>query len=213
MSHSKPFLVINAALITSFMLSCGERQKTETEAPTDPHAHHQQATGSNQGFVDSLNQGLITQDTLKGSPKRVTMTNVGNTHVHLTYNSPGVKNRIIWGGLVPYGQVWVTGAHTATSIMFTSDIVIDGQTVPAGTYAIFTIPELDTWTFILNKNHKQHLADDYRAEEDVLRTTIQPKPHPVTPRLTYEIQVVDEKNGIMRMRWEELEIAIPFYTP
>lgn len=212
MSYKKPLLFINAALLMSLLIGCGEQQKNAADASADPHAHHQTSGTLGRGYVDSLNQGLIAQDTLKGSPKRVTMTNVGNTHVHLTYRSPGVKDRIIWGGLVPYGKVWVSGAHTATSMMFTADIVIDEQTVPAGTYAIFTIPEKDAWTFILNKNHAQHLADDYNQEEDVLRATIQPKSHTTTPRLTYDIQAVDQQNGIIRLLWENLELAVLFST-
>ncbi|MFD2743769.1 MULTISPECIES: DUF2911 domain-containing protein [Sphingobacterium] len=212
MSYNTTLLFLTAVLFTSLSISCGDRQKDKTNAATDPHAHHQQATTDSQGYIDRLNQGLIKQDTLKGSPKRVTMENVGNTHVHLTYRSPGVKDRIIWGGLVPYGQVWVTGAHTATSIMFTSDITIDGQIVPAGTYAIFTIPEREDWTFILNKNYEQHLADDYKQEEDVLRTTVRPQAHSATPRLTYQIKSVNAQSGVIRLLWEKLEITVPFTT-
>ena len=212
MYYNKSLLIIKAAVLASIFYACGEQKKTDTASQVDPHAHHQNASSGSQTYIDSLNQGLISQDTLKGSPKRVAMTNVGTNHVHLTYRSPGVKNRIIWGGLVPYGQVWVTGAHTATSIMFSSDIVIDGQTVPAGTYAIFTIPEKEDWTFILNKNHEQHLADDYNQDEDVLRKKVRPTSHATTPRLTYEIEATNEQDGLIRMMWEELAIEVPFTT-
>ncbi|MCL7988102.1 DUF2911 domain-containing protein [Sphingobacterium sp. lm-10] len=213
MFYNKSILFSQAALLILLSSSCGEQKKNDTDAQADAHKHHQSSvSSSSQGYVDSLNRGLIAPDTLKGSPKRVTMTNVGTTHVHLTYQSPGVKDRVIWGGLVPYGQVWVTGAHMATSILFSSDIVIDGHTVPAGTYAIFTIPEKEDWTFILNKNYEQHLADDYSEDEDVLRTTIRPKSHEATPRLTYVIEAIDEQNGVVKMLWENLEIAVPFTT-
>ncbi len=67
--------------------------------------------------------------------------NVGDTHITIKYHSPAVRERVIWGGLVPYGEVWVTGAHSATNIEFSKAIQVEETTIPKGKYAFFTIPE------------------------------------------------------------------------
>ena len=120
----------------------------------------------------------------------------------MNYYSPGVKNRTIWGGLVPYGEVWVTGAHNATSFRINQSFSIGDTKVDAGKYAIFTIPGKDEWIFILNKNYQQHLADHYKQEEDVLRSTVKPVwANTVTERLQYS--VIENKLVIAWEKWSK----------
>jgi len=135
-------------------------------------------------------------DTIKGSPHRSAMANIGPVHVHVEYNSPGVRNRIIWGGLVPMGEVWVTGAHNATSVQFYDEVKIAGKVLPKGKYAFFTIPATSAWTLILNRNWDQHLADEYDAKDDVLRLKVIPDTL-ATPqeRLLYQVVADNEKQG------------------
>ena len=136
------------------------------------------------GYADSVNNGQI-KDTLKKSVPRVAMATIGTTHVHINYFSPGVRDRVIWGGLVAYNTVWVTGAHAATHIQFYKPVIINNQKIEAGTYAIFTIPNKNEWIFILNKNYQQHLTDDYSTKDDLLRLKIKPQLHKLTQRLTF----------------------------
>lgn len=161
------------------------------------------------GYADSVNNGSIAIDTMKGSPKRVAMADIGNSHVHIAYGSPGVKGRVIWGGLVAYNTVWATGAHQATSISFSNPVQLGGVKVPAGTYAFFTIPGKDEWTVILNKNTQQHLADDYDKTQDVLRLTLKPEAHAFTPRLTYSVTATSPVAGIVAMAWENVVVKVP----
>jgi Protein of unknown function (DUF2911) len=172
------------------------------------HDAHSQPSGI--GYADSVNNGLIVEDTLKGSPARMAMATVGKTHLHITYHSPGVKGRIVWGGLVPNNQVWVTGAHSATTIVINHPILINNQKIDTGTYAIFTIPGEKEWIFILNKNHHQHLADNYSEAEDVIRTKVIPQPNKMTPRLTYTIVETGNAKGNIVMEWEKIKLEIPF---
>lgn len=164
------------------------------------------------GYADSINNGLIPRDTLKGSVHRTTMLTIGGCHIHIEYGSPGVRGRVIWGGLVPYDEVWVTGSHNATSVSFSKPIKIGGSIVPAGTYAIFTIPGKKDWSFIINKNASQHLADDYKQAEDLLRIKVQPEAHTNTQRLTYSILERNKKAGILIISWELISLSIPFET-
>ena len=84
------------------------------------------------------------------SPRKQAMANIGDVHVHIDYSSPGKRGRTIWNGLVAYGQVWVTGAHQATSIDFSNDVNIQGQSIPKGKYAFFTIPDSEEWILIVS---------------------------------------------------------------
>ena len=176
---------------------------------TSTHHESGEAKRGN-AYADSINKGLIVPDTMKGSISRTAMQTIGNAHVHITYHSPGVKGRIIWGGLVPYGQVWVTGAHTATSVQFSEAVEISGQKIEAGTYALFTIPGEKEWIFILNKNYQQHLTDDYKETEDVLRTAVQTQPNDMVQRLTYKVNQTGATTGTITIEWEKVKLEIPF---
>lgn len=170
-------------------------------------AQHQHISGD--GYADSVNKGLIAKDTMKGSPKRVSMKTIGNTHIHIEYGSPGVKGRMIWGGLVAYDQVWATGAHNATSIDFSTDVSIGGKKVRKGKYALFTIPGKIEWTIIINTNYQQHLADSYNPSEDIVRIKVKPiKQQKATQRLTYSV-VPSGKDAAVQIQWEYLSVSLP----
>ncbi|MDW3197045.1 MAG: DUF2911 domain-containing protein [Cytophagales bacterium] len=142
------------------------------------------------------------------SPAKMAMTNVGKNHVHIEYHSPSKRGRQIFGGLVAYGEVWVTGAHNATSIRFSKDVEIGGTQIPIGKYALFTIPGEEEWTVIINKNWEQHLADDYDQAEDVVRFQVTPKKldQPMES-LTYLVELVDEATGTITISWDDVAIS------
>jgi len=93
----------------------------------------------------------------------------GLGQITVKYSRPNTKGRKIFGELEPYGAVWRTGANSATVISFTENVTLEGQPVPAGEYALFTIPGKDEWTIILNKTTKQWGAYDYKEADDFLR--------------------------------------------
>ena len=196
-------------LLPLFLLAaCNNASDKTDEKQSSTHAGHTMSAES--GYCDSVNNGLIAHDTLKGSPHRMAMNTINGNHIHIEYNSPGVKGRTIWGGLVAYDKVWATGAHKATHIQFTKEITINGNNIPAGQYAFFTIPGQEKWTVILNSRFDQHLADDYNEKEDVVRIEVKPEQHAMTPRLTYAVEKTGEKSGEIRMNWEKLMIRVPF---
>src|SRR5258708_34250633 len=114
----------------------------------------------------------------QASPLASTGLTVGSTKVAVDYHRPAVKGREIWGGLVPYGEVWRLGANDATTISFSDAVKVEGKEVPAGTYALFAIPGKDKWTFILNKTAKQWGAYKYDASTDQLRVDVAPQSGP-----------------------------------
>ena len=106
------------------------------------------------------------------SPTATLTQSVGLGEITLEYSRPSVKERAIFGELVPYGQVWRTGANACTKISFSDDVTVEGNAVPAGKYALFTIPGESEWTIILNKNTKQWGASQYSEDDDVARFTV-----------------------------------------
>ena len=152
----------------------------------------------------------LVKDTSKKSIKSMAFSVINGDSIKINYHSPGVRKRIIWGGLVPYDEVWVTGAHDATTIETEMDLMIDGKLIPAGKYALFTIPGQEEWIVIINKNWKQHLATEYDEKEDVVRIKIKPIKNSHTERLQYFIETSKGDNGKIAVAWEKLKIEFPF---
>ena len=110
------------------------------------------------------------------SPTCVVKQKVGLTDVEINYSRPSMKDRQVFGGLVPYGEMWRTGANASTKISFSNDVRIDGKDVKAGTYALFSIPGVDNWTIILHKNTNTNgVPNPYKEEEEAVRVTVAAK--------------------------------------
>ncbi len=144
------------------------------------------------------------------SPKATVSQTVGLTDVTITYCRPSVKGRVIWGGLVPYDQVWRTGANEATTITFGDDVTIEGTRLPAGTYGLFTIPGKDEWTVIFNKGAKQWGAFEYKQDQDILRIKVKPVPSEFHELMTFSFPVVSTESAEVALQWEKLTIPITF---
>ncbi len=138
---------------------------------------------------------------------------VGLTDVEVTYSKPGMKDRVVFGELVPFGKIWRTGANKATSVSFSTDVTIGGAEVKAGTYSLFTIPNKEEWTIMLNSETELWGAGDYDAAKEVAKFMIKPS----TTKDAYETFTIDFShlkgaNGHMNLRWENTLVAIPIET-
>jgi len=151
----------------------------------------------------------LVKDTSKRSIKSAVVGVIGGDSVKINYHSPGVRGRIIWGGLVPYDEVWVTGAHDATTFEINKSMVIGGKMVAAGKYALFTIPGKNDWTVIINSKWNQHLATEYDEKEDIVRLKVKPLRHSATERLQYFIEPGKAGSGKIAMAWEKIRIEFP----
>lgn len=136
------------------------------------------------------------------SPRDSVSGKAGGATITINYGSPSVKGRKIWGGLVPYNQVWRTGANEATTFTTTKDIMVEGKKLPAGEYGFFAIPTATTWTLIFNSVPKQWGAFKYDASKDVLRVVVKAKPSTMHERLVYSI---DSKS--FTLAWEDLKVS------
>lgn len=146
------------------------------------------------------------------SPAASVSQMVGLTEVKVEYSAPGAKGREIFGSLVPYNELWRTGANMATKISFNKEVSIGGTKVPAGTYAIFTIPGETEWTFIINKNWNQGGTGSYKQDEDVIRVQVKASTCAKRERLNFQIADFDDNGGNIVMEWETTQIAVPFAT-
>lgn len=134
----------------------------------------------------------------KASPAMTAEGSVGDAKVTVNYSSPAVKGRMIWGDLVPLGQVWRAGANEATTFTTTKDLLVEGKKLPAGTYSFFIIPDEGQSTFIFNKVAKQWGAFNYDAAEDQLRVNVASgQSSTMEERLKYEV-----KDGKLVVSWE-----------
>ena len=153
-------------------------------------------------------------DTVKKSIKAYAQNKIGAANFTIQYHSPAVRDRVIWGGLVPYDRIWVTGAHNATSIETDKDFIIGAKKIPPGKYAFFTIPGKEEWTIIINKNWNQHQADEYKQEDDLVRMLIRPDTLGYKQeRLRYDINQLSQKEGNLQMMWDKLKLVIPVRIP
>ena len=145
------------------------------------------------------------------SPHTSAMATIGNAHIHIDYSSRGVRDRMIFGGLLAYDQVWQAGAHMATWIETDTDIEIDGKELKAGKYGFFTIPTKEEWTIILNSNWNQHGKDEYDEKDDVIRFKITPIiADSLKEHLEYNIKKISDTEGEITLAWEKVKVVIPF---
>ncbi len=144
------------------------------------------------------------------SQKASVMQTIGDAAVSITYHRPLVNGRKIWGELVPYGQVWRAGANDATLFETSADVTINGQKLPAGKYALFTIPTQNEWTLIFNKKFDQWGTDyDKNKADDALKITgIKAVAGEMTEALNYEFENVTPTTAKIVLKWEK--IRVPF---
>jgi DUF2911 family protein len=147
------------------------------------------------------------------SPNGSVSQTIGVTKIEVVYSRPHVKGatrkeeRVIWGALVPYDQVWRTGANSVTKFTTDGDISVEGQKLAAGSYGLFTIPGKDEWTVIFNKQATGSPAD-YKAEADVLRVKVKPVAVPMREMFTIGFPQVTANTAEFVLAWEKLAVVV-----
>lgn len=142
------------------------------------------------------------------SPPAQIHQKIGFTDVTVRYARPAVKGRTIFGGLVPYGKLWRTGASDATIITFSDSIQLDGHWVPKGSYSLFTIPQAQQWTVILNRYTEGHGTEGYDEKNDQLRFNVEAKPSPrYYESFTIELQELVQNRGQIWLNWANTGVS------
>jgi hypothetical protein len=155
----------------------------------------------------SLAQSFVL-DLPRQSQHAVVMQRIGITDITINYHRPLVNDRKVWGGLVPYGEVWRAGANENTTITFSDPVTIEGKQLDRGTYGLHMIPTADEWTIIFSKNSTSWGAFTYKQDEDALRVNVKPRAAEMHNALTYDFDDVKPDSAVVTLEWEK--IAVPF---
>ncbi len=143
------------------------------------------------------------------SPRAEVMQTVGVTELRVSYSSPAKRDRTIWGELVPYGELWRTGANRATTLETDGPLMLGETTVPAGRYAVFTVPGEREWTVILNSNADQGGTGSYDQKLDVARLTVTPEPGAERERMTFVFSDTTASGTRLDLVWDGVRVGIP----
>lgn len=146
------------------------------------------------------------------SPTQTIQQDFGISSMQLIYSRPGMKGRKIFGDLVPFGKVWRTGANAATRIKFNDDVLIGGQPLKAGEYALYTIPGENDWEIIINKG-SANWGTEYKQEDDLLRTKVKSiKLNDAVETFTMQFDNVKPASADLKIMWDKTAVAVPITT-
>lgn len=189
------------------LVACTSNTATENEGDeetTEETTQEEQAPADEMTTMSGENYTITVLESGIPSPRKEMKGTIEGVDITVNYGSPSVKGRTIWGDLVPYDKVWRTGANKASSITFSSDVVINGQKLAAGTYGIFTIPGESEWVIIFNENSEMWGSGDYTEDQDVLRVNAKPE----TMETSQEAMDFMVDGNKVVLKWDK--VAVPF---
>ena len=171
------------------------------------HALHLLATGL---LLASAAQAQTKLTIPPLSPATHIRQSFSTSYIDLTYSRPSLRGRVAFGNLVPNGTVWRTGANTITKVRFGEEVKINGQTVPAGAYALLTIPDAKEWTFILNRDTAQWGTYEYKQALDVLRVKAKPtKLATAVETMSLTVENLRPASADLVVSWDRTQVALP----
>lgn len=166
------------------------------------------------GITISAAAAVAQIKTPAASPSQVIKQNFALSSVEVAYSRPAIKGRTIFGDLVPYGKVWRTGANNATKITLGEDLSFEGHKVPAGEYALYTVPNKGQWEVVLNKGIKNWGDNGYKKEDDVARFTVKAEEMPFKVE-SFMITFDDVQASSMTMMiiWDNVAVPVQITAP
>jgi hypothetical protein len=165
------------------------------------------------GSVFFLNASAQQLRTPQPSPAQTIKQDFGLGTIEINYSRPGMKGRKIFGEIVPFGQVWRTGANSATTISFSDEVMVEGTKIPAGKYGLLTIPDAAEWTIIISKQTDVTSPDAYKQDQDVVRF----KTKPVTlgskvENFTIGVDQLSNTSCALQLQWDMTGVSLPLTT-
>ena len=149
------------------------------------------------------------------SPLGMVSQRVGLTDVAIEYSRPGVKGRTIFGDLVAFGKTWRTGANSNTKVTFSSDVIIDGQTLKAGSYGLYSVPNKDSWEVMFyTESDNSGVPRDWDDSKVAAKTTVNVQAFPINVE-TFTISIIDvtSTTAVLGILWEKTYVAVTFEVP
>ncbi len=136
---------------------------------------------------------------------------MGVTDLEIDFGSPAVNGRVIWGGLVPYDEIWRAGANAATWVSFSTEVSFGGKPVKAGKYALYIIPSAGKeWAVALNSNEGQWGSTSFKENLDIVRIEMSPSNAvPLRERLSFDLEYLNSSSANLRLHWENMQLVIP----
>lgn len=162
-------------------------------------------------FLWGTTQVVYAQEALepRANPLDMATVKYKDTYIKITYGRPQKRGRVIFGEVIPFGALWCTGANETAELTTTKNIKINGHNLKAGTYSLFTIPEADKWTIIINSDPGQWGVYNYDSDKDVLRFKVPvATTEEVYEPFTIELELLDEGAELLVM-WDRTKISIP----
>lgn len=143
------------------------------------------------------------------SPQGTVKQTVGLTDIEIVYSRPSVKDRDIFGKLVPYGKVWRTGANSTTTISFSTDVKVEGKLLPAGKYGLYSIPGDDDWTIIFSSDTQAWGSYQYNEEKDALRVKVKARElDDEIETFTIDINDIRDESATLNLKWDEVHVPV-----
>jgi hypothetical protein len=172
---------------------------------------HRLSLPASAGFLALLLAGpALGQEftTPRPSPAAKVVQTVGTTEMSVSYSRPGVKSRVIWGGLVPWDKAWRTGANEITQFTCADDVTIEGQKLAAGTYALVTTPNPDQFTFAFSTQKDMSGLAGYDPKTNVMTVTVKPVPADYVERMQFTFDDPGTDSVTLTLRWDKLAIPM-----
>jgi len=187
---------IVAFTVAISLTSCNNSTTTETVKETEPVVE-------------------LKITTPQPSPLGMVSQRVGLTDVAIEYSRPGVKGRTIFGDLVAFGKTWRTGANSNTKVTFSSDVTIDGQTLKAGSYGLYSVPNKDSWEVMFyTESDKNGVPGDWDDSKIAAKTTVNVQALPMNVEtFTISINDVTSTSAVLGILWEKTYVAVTFEVP
>ncbi len=156
---------------------------------------------------------IMALEDVKPSQSGLVWQEVANTQIEVTYDRPVARGRDLFGGIVPFGEIWNPGANDATAIGFTRDVSINGNPLPAGRYSLWAIPDPNRWTIIFNRQADVYHTPYPGEDDDALRFMASPRRGAHMETLAFYFAAVEQKDAELRLHWGETYVPFNITVP
>ena len=156
---------------------------------------------------------IMALEDVKPSQSGLVWQEVANTQIKVTYDRPVARGRDLFGGIVPFGEIWNPGANDATAISLTRDVTINGNSLPAGKYSLWAIPDPNRWTIIFNRQADVYHTPYPGEEDDALRFMASPRRGAHMETLAFYFAAVEQKDAELRLHWGETYVPFNITVP
>ena len=156
---------------------------------------------------------VIALDDVKPSQSGSVWQEIANTSISITYDRPVARSRELFGGIVPFGEIWNPGANDATAIEFSRDVTINGNALAAGKYSLWAIPDPNRWTIIFNSEADVYHTPYPGEETDALRFMASPRLGEHIETMAFYFSAVEKKTAELRLHWGDTFIPFEITVP